>query len=291
MTSAAAAIDAPLRFAKMNGIGNSILVVDTRGHAALDEATARFLGARPGLGFDQLMAIGDGRGAGRPPFVDIFNQDGSKAGACGNGTRCVAWFLLEGSADQSVTVETVAGELVCRRQPDGLFTVDMGVPHVGWHDIPLRDAIEDTTSFALEPTSAWIEALGPVSAVSMGNPHAVFWIAPDAPQPPLATLGPALEHHPMFPDRANISFARVMSPTLIHLDVWERGAGLTKACGSAACATLVAAVRNHRVLRRADVVLPGGTLTIEWRDTDQHVLMTGAVELEHRGLVDRNATA
>ena len=272
-----------LRYAKMNGIGNAILVVDTRAAAPLDEAAARRLAAMPAFAFDQLMAIEDARSPGAPAFVEIFNRDGSRAGACGNGTRCVAWFLLDGSAAQDVTVETSAGTLACRRDADRAFTVDMGPPRTGWHEIPLRDAVEDTRVVRLEPSSRWIEALGPLSAVSMGNPHAVFWLDPAAPVPDLHRLGPALEHHPMFPDRANISFARVMARDHIVLDVWERGAGLTRACGSAACAALVAGARAGFTDRRARVDLPGGSLTIAWRSADGHVLMSGPVALEHRG--------
>ena len=277
-------------FAKMNGIGNEILVVDLRGGLALDDATARQIGTDPRLAFDQLMTVEDPRSPDTQAFVRIFNTDGSRAGACGNGTRCVAWFMLENSARRDLVVETDAGRLDCRRDGPLEFTVDMGPPHLGWHDIPLRDAVEDTRRVTLEPTSDWIAALGPASAVSMGNPHAVFWVEGAAP-PNLALLGPALEHHPMFPDRANISFATVLAPDRIRLDVWERGAGLTRACGSAACATLVAAVRDGRCQRRAEVMLPGGTLTIEWRAVDGHVLMAGAVELEHRGMLDSRTWA
>lgn len=275
-------------FAKMNGIGNAILVVDMRGRPPLDGATARRIGGEPGLGFDQLMAIGDARSPGTDAFVEIFNIDGTRAGACGNGTRCVAWFLLEGSDRRATMIETSAGRLDCRRDAEWEFTVDMGAPRFGWRDIPLRDAIEDTRSFAMTPASEDVDALGPATAVSMGNPHAIFWIDPAGPKPDLARLGPGLERHPMFPDRANISLARVLARDHIGLDVWERGAGLTRACGSAACASLVAAVRNGLADRRAAVTLPGGTLSIEWREADGHVLMTGLVELEHRGFTERN---
>ena len=273
-------------YAKMNGIGNAILVVDLRGGATLDTPAAKALGRVEGLGFDQLMAIGDARRPGGPPTVAIFNTDGSRAGACGNGTRCVAWFLLEGGAGDHVVVETDAGSLACERVGPLTFTVDMGPPALGWHDIPLRDAVEDTRAFALHPHAGWMDALGPVSAVSMGNPHAVFWLAANAPLPDLPHLGPALEHHPMFPERANIAFARATAPDAITLDVWERGAGITRACGSAACATLVSGVRTGRTARRASVRLPGGTLDIAWRESDGHVLMSGLVELEHRGRLD-----
>ena len=163
-----------------------------RGGATLDAPAAKALGRIEGLGFDQLMAIGEARRPGGPPTVAIFNTDGSRAGACGNGTRCVAWFLLEGGAEEQVVVETDAGLLACERIGPLTFTVDMGPPALGWHAIPLRDAVEDTRAFALHPHAAWMDALGPASAVSMGNPHAVFWLAADAPVPDLPHLGPAL---------------------------------------------------------------------------------------------------
>ncbi len=273
-------------YAKMNGVGNAILVVDRRGQAPLDGDAARRLHARAGLAFDQLMAIGDPRRAGTAAFIEIFNADGSRAGACGNGTRCVAWVLAEATGELSLVVETAAGLLHCHRDGPWTFTVDMGVPHFDWHAIPLRDAIEDTRAIRLVPHAAWMDALGPCSALSMGNPHAVFFVDPGAPLPDLPHLGSALEHHPMFPERANISFARAIAPTEVRLDVWERGAGLTLGCGSAACASLVAGVRLGLLGRRAAVHLPGGTLDIAWRAEDDHVLMRGPVELEHAGTLE-----
>lgn len=273
----------PSRYARMNGIGNAILIVDRRGQPPLDGAAARRLHGREGLAFDQLMALGSPRRPDSAAFVDIFNADGSRAGACGNGTRCVAWFLTEESGEATTAFETEGGLLACRRDGPWSLTADMGVPRFGWHDIPLRDAIEDTRAFALEPHAAWMEALGPCAGVSMGNPHAVFFLPPDASRPDLTHLGPALECHPMFPDRANISFARALASDHLALDVWERGAGRTRACGSAACASVVAGVRLGLVGRRARVDLPGGTLHVAWRPQDGHVLMSGPVELEASG--------
>ncbi len=275
----------PLPYAKMNGIGNSILVVDLRRGGSIDGATAQALGRIEGCGFDQLMAIEPPRRPDAAAFVAIYNADGSQAGACGNGTRCVAWVLLEGTPESRVVVETRTGLLDCERTGDRRFTVDMGQPALAWHDIPLRHAVDDTRAFPLEPLVAAMEALGPASAVSMGNPHVVFWFAADRPVPDLGLLGPLLETHPMFPDRANVSFARAEGPDAILLDVWERGAGLTRACGSAACASLVSGVRTGRTARRAIVRLPGGSLDLAWRE-DDHVLMSGPVELEHRGRLD-----
>ena len=275
-------VSRPSRYARMNGIGNAILIVDRRGQPPLDAAAARRLCGQDGLAFDQLMVIGPPRGAGSAAFVDIFNADGSRAGACGNGTRCVAWYLLEETGGTVTSFETEGGLLACHRDAPWIFTADMGQPRLGWHDIPLRDAIEDTRAFALEPHAAWMDALGPCAGVSMGNPHAVFFLSPDAMLPDLARLGPALENHPMFPDRANISFARAVASDHLVLNVWERGAGLTRACGSAACASVVAGVRLGLVGRSARVDLPGGTLDIAWKQ-DGRVLMGGPVELEALG--------
>jgi diaminopimelate epimerase len=275
----------------MNGIGNAILVVDLRAGGSLDGAAARAIGRGRDLSFDQLMAIEPPRSGKAEAYVTIYNADGSVAGACGNGTRCVAWFLLEGTDRTHTVVETQAGLLACERTGPLAFTVDMGPPALGWRDIPLRDPVADTSAFPLTPHEPWMDALGPASAVSMGNPHAVFWLAPEAPQPDLGRIGPVLEHHPMFPDRANISFARALAPDAVELAVWERGAGPTLACGSAACATLVSGVRTGRLARRAAIHLPGGTLAIEWREGDGHVLMSGSVELERRGCLDLDQLA
>ena len=267
-------------FAKMNGIGNSILVLDLRADThQIDGAGARVLASRPGLGFDQLMAILPARTPGTDAFIDIFNNDGSRAGACGNGTRCVAWAMLEGQARQDLVLETASGLLPTRRLAPDRFAVDMGPPRLGWQDIPLRDPVADTAAVDLpNPPSPMLRQF---SAVSMGNPHAVFRVQA-AEAVDLAVVGAAIERNPLFPDRVNVSFAEVRARDLVRLRVWERGAGATLACGSAACATVVAMARAGVTDRTARVSLPGGDLVIEWRD-DNHVVMTGGVTLEHRG--------
>lgn len=274
------------RFLKMNGLGNQITVLDLRGSKhVVSESEARAIASEPRARFDQLMVLHDAVTPGTDAFVRIYNTDGSEAGACGNGTRCVAWALLRDSQYDHVLLETSAGPLESWRNSERNFTVDMGSPRLGWQDIPLAEAVADTRMVSLPNVSPEIAALGPFSAASMGNPHAIFWVKdPDAID--LAKLGPALEHHPMFPQRANISFAQVVSRQHIRLRVWERGAGATQACGSAACATLVCAVRKDATDRKATVSLPGGDLVIEWRPHDSHVLMTGAIELEFEGKFD-----
>jgi diaminopimelate epimerase len=273
-------------FLKMNGIGNEIVVVDLRG-SGLDVSPqdARAIARGDGLAYDQLMVLREPKRSGADAFMTIFNNDGSESASCGNGTRCVAWALLRDSQYDHVLLETSAGPLESWRNSERNFTVDMGPPRLEWRDIPLATAVADTRVVTLPDAAPDIAALGPFSAASMGNPHAVFWVK-DPDTIDIARLGPPIEHHPMFPQRANISFAQVVSRQHIRLRVWERGAGATQACGSAACAALVCAVRKDATDRKATVSLPGGDLLIEWRPHDSHVLMTGAIELEFEGKFD-----
>ncbi len=272
-----------LPFRKMNGIGNEILVVDLRATSVVLTPAAVQAAARQ-VGFDQLMAIHPSRTPGTDAFLDIYNVDGSPSAACGNGTRCVAALLLDEEGRDELLLESPAGLLPVRRAGTAI-TVDMGAPRLAWDEIPLATPVPDTAAFDLQPAIAEAARLGRPGAVSMGNPHIVFWVD-DADAVDLAVLGPILEHHPMFPERANISLATMTGPADIALRVWERGAGLTRACGSAACATAVAAVRTGRAGRNVTIYLPGGALQIEWRDSDGHVLMTGAWELEFSGALD-----
>lgn len=267
---------------RMNGIGNEILVLDLRGAAYEPSAAdARAIAAAPGLKYDQMMVLLDPRAENAAAFMHIYNTDGSLSAACGNGTRCVAWALAREGLFEPL-LETGAGLVQARRDGDMLFTIDMGRPRLDWREIPLARDVSDTRDIALEPA---VEGAPPrFAAASMGNPHAVFFVA-DAAAIDLEKLGPKLEHHPLFPQRANISFAQIVSRDEILLRVWERGTGATKACGSAACATLVCAARAGLADRRARVKLPGGELTIEWR-ADDHVLMTGPVEFEFETRLD-----
>jgi diaminopimelate epimerase len=276
------------RFLKMNGLGNEIVVVDLRGaEVRVSAEDVRAVAADPRSRFDQLMAIHDPRSPGTDAYLCIYNTDGSESGACGNGTRCVAWAMLDDPVmarptGKSLLLETGSGLLPVARVADCTFTVDMGAPRFRWDEIPLRDPFQDTRYIELQIGPIDDPILHSPSAVSMGNPHAVFWVD-DVNAYDLSRIGPLLENHPIFPERANISLAQVESPEHIVLRVWERGAGLTRACGSAACAALVAAVRKKLTGREATVTLPGGDLLIEWRESDDHVLMTGPVELEHEG--------
>ncbi|HEY7999938.1 MAG TPA: diaminopimelate epimerase [Pseudolabrys sp.] len=280
-----------LAFVKMNGIGNEIVVVDLRakggekGGGAIEPAEARAVAAPQGAPYDQLMALYPPRTPGTEAFIRIYNNDGSEAGACGNGMRCVADIVSKQNGKTALTFETAAGILNCWKGPDGLFTVDMGPPRFKWNEIPLSEEFRDTRAIELQIGPIDKPVLHSPAVVSMGNPHAIFWVD-DVNAHDLARLGPLLENHPIFPERANITLAHIVSRDAITIRTWERGAGLTKACGSAACAAAVAAARLKRTNRKVKMTLPGGELTVDWRVSDDHVLMTGPVQFEREGRFD-----
>jgi diaminopimelate epimerase len=274
-------------FVKMNGLGNEIVVVDLRGQAGIvSAAEARAVAVPGGAPYDQLMALHTPRTTGTDAFVRIYNCDGSEAGACGNGMRCVAELLFKETGKRALTFETRAGLLNCWQGDTPLVsTVDMGKPRFAWNEIPLAEEFRDTRSIELQIGPLDKPILHSPSVVSMGNPHAIFWVD-DVNAYDLRKIGPLLENHPMFPERANISLVKVNSREHIVVRTWERGAGLTRACGSAACAAAVAAARLRRTNRTVTVTLPGGDLLIEWRERDDHVLMTGPVAFEFEGRFD-----
>jgi diaminopimelate epimerase len=277
-------------FAKMNGLGNEIVVVDLRGNARVFTAgEVRAIAARPASRFDQMMVLHDPRTPGTQAYVRIYNTDGSEAEACGNGMRCVAWMEAGRTGRRALQFETSAGVLDVAVAGIDRITVDMGTPRFGWQDIPLAEPFHDTRTIELQVGPIDRPILHSPSVVNVGNPHAVFWVV-DVGACDLGRIGPMLEHHPLFPERANISLAHVVSPTAITLRTWERGAGLTRACGSAACAAVVCAARKKLTGRQVTVTLPGGPLEIEWR-ADDRILMTGPVELEHQGALELAATA
>jgi diaminopimelate epimerase len=274
-------------FAKMNGIGNEIVVVDLRDTPApVTSEEARAVASPNGVQYDQLMVLQPPRLAGTEAFIRIYNNDGSEASACGNGMRCVARRLFEATGRTEATFETRAGLLNCWQGPSGdLYTVDMGAPKFGWRDIPLAEEFRDTRSIELQIGPIDAPVLHTPSAVNMGNPHAIFWVD-DVNAYDLPRFGPLLENHPIFPERANITLAHIVDRDHIKIRTWERGAGLTKACGSAACATAVAAARLKRANRTVQIALPGGELSIEWRQGDDHVLMTGTAAFVFEGRFD-----
>jgi diaminopimelate epimerase len=273
-------------FVKMNGLGNEIVVVDMRPTpTAITAADARAAAQPGGAPYDQLMALYPPRTPGTDGFVRIYNSDGSEAGACGNGMRCLASLLFEETGKDALAVETTTGLLNCWKADQELLTVDMGAPRFRWNEIPLAEEFHDTRAIELQIGPIDKPILHSPSAVNMGNPHAIFWVD-DVGSYDLARIGPLLENHPIFPERANITLAAVDSREHITIRTWERGAGLTKACGSAACAAAVAAARTRRTGRKVTLTLPGGDLLIDWRERDDHVLMTGPVEYEFSGRFD-----
>jgi diaminopimelate epimerase len=268
-------------FVKMHGCGNDFVVLDERA-AALGITPARaavLADRRHGIGCDQLIIIEPPpEGSGADAFMRIRNPDGAEAGACGNATRCVVEKLARETGRRHQVIRTVAGNLPADLLDDGRVTVDMGPAGLNWTDVPLVRRM-DTLHLDLA-----LGAVADPAACSMGNPHATFFVA-DVDTLPVTALGPALEIDALFPERANIGFAQVLEPERVRLRVWERGAGLTLACGSGACAALVNAHRRGLTARRATVLMDGGDLEIAWRD-DGHVLMTGPVVTAFSGSVD-----
>src|SRR5258707_15364864 len=263
-------------FVKMNGLGNEIVVVDMRPNPDhITSADAHLAAA--GVPYDQLMAIYPPRAAHADAFVRIFNNDGSEAGACGNGMRCVADILFKESRKTSLTIETRAGRLNCWQGKTPLIsTVDMGFPRLKWDEIPLAEEFNDTRRIELQIGPVDRPILHSPSVANMGNPHAVFWVD-DVDAYDLGEIGPLLESHPVFRDGANISLAQVVSREYLIVRTWERGAGLTRACGSAACAAAACATRIQRTGRNATAKLPGSGLGSEWPG-DGHRLMNWRVQ-------------
>jgi diaminopimelate epimerase len=267
-------------FLKMHGLGNDFVVLDFR--RAVVPVGAKGVSAladrRTGIGCDQLIMLEPPHHSAAQVLMRIRNSDGSEAEACGNATRCIADLLYRETGEPRVLIETVAGLLEAEVLPDGLIAVDMGPARTGWREIPLaRTADTDRVDLS-------IGSLSEPACTNIGNPHATFFVD-NVEAVDLAALGPVLEHDPLFPERANIGVAAVRDRFHIRLRVWERGVGITPACGSGACAALVAANRRGLVDRRASVELDGGTLDIAWRE-DGHVIMTGSATLSFEGTFD-----
>lgn len=275
---------APLAFRKMNGLGNDFVVFDARLRpVAIDEAKARAIADRKtGIGCDQLIVLEPSKTA--DVRMRIWNNEGFEVESCGNASRCIADMLFAEKGTTTATIDTKGGFLICEKSGDGLVTVDMGAPRFGWQDIPLSEPFADTRHIELQLGPIDAPLIHSPSVVNVGNPHCIFWVK-DLDVVDLAKAGPMLEHHPLFPARANISLARVDAKDHITLKVWERGAGLTRACGTAACATIAAAARIKLTGRQATVTLPGGDLAMEWRASDDHILMTGPIAHEFDGIL------
>jgi diaminopimelate epimerase len=272
---------ASIPFRKMNGLGNDFVVLDARARPIkLGAAEAQRIGDRnKGIGCDQVIVMEPSQKA--DVFMRIFNADGSEVSACGNATRCIALIAAAETGRSDVSVETKAGLLTASVDGADRITIDMGRPRFAWDEIPLAEPFGDTTGIELQIGPIDAPVLHTPSVVNVGNPHAIFWVD-DVQAYDLARLGPLLENHPIFPERANISVAQVTSRNGLRLRTWERGAGLTKACGTAACAAAVAAARKGLTERQVTVELPGGGLFIDWTKDDR-ILMCGPAELEFEG--------
>jgi len=271
-------------FVKMNGLGNDFVLVDAGcGPFRPTPAQVRMIADREhGVGCDQLIALEPSQSG--HAFMRVWNADGGEVGACGNGARCAGWLVMRAAGRGVIDLETAAGVLEVRDAGSERVTVDMGAPGLGWSDIPLADPM-DTDSIDLCVQAGWPSP----GCVSMGNPHVVFFV-PDAEDAPVRRLGPIVERHALFPERVNVGFAQIVAHDRIRLRVWERGAGLTQACGTGACAALVAAHRRGLVDAAATIEMDGGELTIHWRPHDGHVLMTGPIAVEFTGRLSSTET-
>lgn len=267
-----------MKFWKMNGAGNAFAIFDARSEP-FEPSSAQLKAIASETNADQIIAIE--RALDRDAFMRIWNADGSEVDACGNVSRCVGHLLIEESGKPEVSIQTNADILKARRAGDHLITVDMGSPLMGWEDIPLAEEMDvDGIDLKIGPIDAPI--LSRPAVVSMGNPHAVFFVD-DIAKYDIPAIGPLVEGHPMFPEGVNVGFAKIVDRETIRLRVWERGAGLTLACGTGACAALVCAARANKTNRKARLLLDGGELTIDWSEETDRVLMTGPVELEYSG--------
>jgi len=268
-------------FVKMHGLGNDFVVFDARDTAIdLTPAMVKTIADRHfGVGCDTVVVIRPG-GAKADAVVLFYNADGSEAESCFNATRCVARLLMDERGLARVQLSTKGGMLDCKNAGNGAVTVDMGPPRLDWQQVPVAAQV-DTVNFPLDVGGASL----PVSAVSMGNPHCVLFV-PDADKAPVTQLGPKIETLPLFPNRTNVEFAQVLDRDRIRMRVWERGVGVTLACGTGACATAVAAIRRGLTGRKVELMLDGGSLTIEWREEDGHVLMTGPTAMPFRGRLE-----
>jgi len=272
-------------FLKMHGLGNDFAVFDARSQAlALDEPLARAIADRHrGIGCDQVIVIESSGDA--DAFMRIRNADGAEVETCGNAARCVARLLIEETGRKAVRLQTLAGPIACGDADGGLVTVDMGVPAFAWSRVPLAREV-DTNRFTLEVDGRAFA----VAAVSVGNPHCVLFVD-DADTTSIAELGPRFETHPMFPEHTNVEFVTVRDRSRLRMRVWERGTGITLACGSGACAAVVAARRRGLIDDKVQVRLDGGVLAVEIREGDGHMLMTGPAALSFSGEIDLKALA
>jgi diaminopimelate epimerase len=271
-------------FRKMNGLGNDFVVFDGRKLAlGMDDARARAIADRvTGIGCDQLIVMENSDIA--DVRMRVWNNGGGEVTSCGNASRCIADLIFDEKQATTASIDTKGGFLVARKAGDKLVTVDNGVPRFDWKDIPLSEPFHDTRHIELQVGPIDAPLIHSPSVVNVGNPHCIFWVK-DLDVVDLSRVGPMLEHHHLFPERANIILARVDARDHVTVKVWERGAGLTLACGTGACAVMAAGARIKVIDRKCRVTLPGGDLLMEWREADDHILMTGPVAYEFDGVL------
>ncbi len=268
-------------YVKMNGLGNDFVVVESRSQpfAPTPEQVRAWADRESGIGFDQLISIEPSKRG--DAFMRVWNADGGQVETCGNALRCVGWLLMQASGLKHVSIDTAGGLTDAAAAGDRRISVDMGKPGLDWTEVPLAEEM-DTRNIELQVGPIDAPHLHTPGAVSMGNPHVVFFV-PDAEAAPVREAGSLIEHHPLFPEGVNVGFAQAKGRDRIRLKVWERGAGLTRACGTGACAALVASNRRGLSDRKATLELDGGELEVEWRESDGHVIMTGPIEVEGTG--------
>lgn len=275
-------------FRKMNGLGNDFVVLDARARPlAVSEAQARAIADRTtGVGCDQLIVME------KSPAADvrmrIWNAEGGEVQSCGNASRCIADIVMAENRSSSATIDTKGGFLTAQRAGELLVRIDQGRPRFDWKDIPLSEAFPDTRHIELQVGPIDRPLIHSPSVVNVGNPHCIFWVN-DLDVVDLGKVGPMIEHHPLFPERSNVILAKVMARDHVTVKVWERGAGLTKACGTAACAVMAAGYRLKLIDRECRVTLPGGDLFMAVNDDNGHVLMTGPLEYEFEGVLPSGA--
>jgi diaminopimelate epimerase len=271
-------------FRKMNGLGNDFVVLDARTkQISISEDQARAIANRKtGVGCDQLIVMEKSSVAN--VRMRIWNAEGSEVPSCGNASRCIADIIFSETGEDTATIDTKGGFLIATKAGDKLVTIDQGVPKFGWKDIPLSEAFADTRHIELQYGPIDAPLIHSPSVVNVGNPHCIFWVN-DLDVIDLSRAGPMLENHPLFPERANISFAKVVARDHIILKVWERGAGLTQACGTAACATMAAGYRIKIIESACRISLPGGDLLMSVREHDGHVMMTGPAAYDFEGVL------
>lgn len=267
----------------MHGLGNDFVIVDARGSARApdQQQIAAMTNRKTGIGCDQFIVLHDAEQAAVACFMRIYNApDGTEAEACGNATRCVADYLMRDSGENAVDIQTVAGVLKCTRAPEDQITVDMGAPNLDWSDIPMSKAVETLyVSFTDMNLPDGV-------AVNVGNPHIVFFMEEKVEAFPVDQYGPKIETHALFPNKTNVEFCNVIDRQTIRMRVWERGVGVTQACGTGACAAAIAGMRRGLVDRQCKVILDGGTLSFHWREKDDHILMSGPATFVFKGAVE-----